>query len=67
MVKDDDAYRYKVELLKKHKIAIWRFHDHWHAHKPDGIIMGNLMKLGWDKFYDTNKPRLLTLPQPYVH
>jgi len=63
-LKDDDAYRYKVELLKKHKIAIWRFHDHWHAHKPDGIIMGNLMKLGWDKFYDTNKPRLLTLPQP---
>ena len=63
-LKDDDAYRYKVELLNKHKIAIWRFHDHWHAHKPDGIIMGNLMKLGWDKFYDMNKPRLLTLPQP---
>ena len=63
-LKDDDAYRYKVELLKKHDIAIWRFHDHWHAHKPDGIIMGNLMKLGWDKFYDTNKPRLLTLRQP---
>jgi len=63
-LKDDDAYRYKVELLKKHNIAIWRFHDHWHAHKPDGIIMGNLMKLGWDKSYDTNKPRLLTLPQP---
>jgi putative NIF3 family GTP cyclohydrolase 1 type 2 len=63
-LKDDDAYRYKVQLLKKHNIAIWRFHDHWHAHKPDGIIMGNLMKLGWDKFYDTNKPRLLTLPQP---
>jgi putative NIF3 family GTP cyclohydrolase 1 type 2 len=63
-LKDDDAYKYKIELLNKHKIVIWRFHDHWHAHKPDGIIMGNLMKLGWDKFYDTNKPRLLTLPQP---
>jgi len=63
-LKDDDAYRYKVELLKKHNIAIWRFHDHWHAHKPDGIIMGNLMKLGWEKYYDMSKPRLLTLPQP---
>jgi putative NIF3 family GTP cyclohydrolase 1 type 2 len=63
-LKDDDAYRYKVEMLSKHKIAIWRFHDHWHAHKPDGIILGNLRKLGWDRFYDTNKPRLLTLPQP---
>ena len=63
-LKDDDAYRYKVELLNKHKIAIWRFHDYWHRHQPDGIIMGNLMKLGWDKHYDINKPRLLTLPQP---
>ena len=26
--------------------------------------MGNLMKLGWDKHYDINTPRLLTLPQP---
>jgi len=58
----DDAYNYKMELLNKHKIAIWRFHDYWHAHKPDGIIMGNLIKLGWDKDYDINSPRLLTLP-----
>jgi putative NIF3 family GTP cyclohydrolase 1 type 2 len=63
-LKDDDAYRYKIDLLNKYKIVIWRFHDHWHAHKPDGIIMGNLIKLGWDKHYDTNKPRLLTLPEP---
>ncbi len=59
----DDAYRYKIKLLDEHKIAIWRFHDYWHAHKPDGIIMGNLMKLGWDKHYDGNSPRLLTLPK----
>lgn len=63
-LKEDDAYHYKIDLLNKYKIVIWRFHDHWHAHKPDGIIMGNLIKLGWDKHYDTNKPRLLTLPEP---
>ncbi|QNF34636.1 Nif3-like dinuclear metal center hexameric protein [Adhaeribacter swui] len=63
-LKQDDAYRYKVDLLNKHNIAVWRFHDYWHAHKPDGIIMGNLTKLGWDKYYDANNPRLLTLPQP---
>jgi putative NIF3 family GTP cyclohydrolase 1 type 2 len=61
-LQQDDAYRYKVELLKKYKIAIWRFHDYWHAHKPDGIIMGNLVKLGWDKHFDAGAPRLLTLP-----
>lgn len=63
-LQDDDAYRYKLELLNKYKIAIWRFHDYWHAHKPDGIIMGNLIKLGWEKYYDANSPRMLTLPKP---
>ena len=63
-LQQDDAYRYKIDLLNKHKIAIWRFHDYWHSHKPDGIIMGNLIKLGWEKYYDANSPRLLTLPKP---
>jgi putative NIF3 family GTP cyclohydrolase 1 type 2 len=63
-LQQDDAYRYKVDLLNKHKIAIWRFHDYWHAHRPDGIAMGNLMKLGWEKYYDSDNPRMITLPQP---
>lgn len=62
-LQQDDAYRYKIELLNKHKIAVWRFHDYWHSHKPDGIILGNLIKLGWEKYYDVNSPRLLTLPK----
>ncbi len=60
----DDAYRYKVDLLNKHQIAIWRFHDYWHAHKPDGIIMGTLTKLGWANYFDPNNYRILTLPKP---
>lgn len=63
-LQQDDAYRHKIKLLNDHKIAIWRFHDYWHRHKPDGIIMGNLIKLGWEKYYDANSPRLLTLPNP---
>jgi len=63
-LKNDDAYKYKVELLNKYKIAIWRFHDHWHAHKPDGISMGNLIKFGWEKYYNPETPRMITLPKP---
>jgi putative NIF3 family GTP cyclohydrolase 1 type 2 len=63
-LKDDDAYKYKMELLHKYKIAIWRFHDYWHRHQPDGVIMGNLIKLGWEKYYNGESPRLLTLPEP---
>ncbi|RYE21950.1 MAG: NGG1p interacting factor NIF3 [Sphingobacteriaceae bacterium] len=63
-LKQDDAYLFKLDLLNKHKIAIWRFHDYWHAHQPDGIAMGNLMKLGWAEYYDASNPRMITLPQP---
>jgi putative NIF3 family GTP cyclohydrolase 1 type 2 len=63
-LQQDDAYRYKIDLLNKHKIAIWRFHDYWHAHRPDGIVMGNLIKLGWEKYYDAAAPRMITLPKP---
>ncbi|MDQ4140403.1 MAG: Nif3-like dinuclear metal center hexameric protein [Bacteroidota bacterium] len=60
----DEVYLHKIALLKKHNIALWRFHDYWHAHKPDGILMGTLTTLGWDKFYNAENPRLLTLPKP---
>ena len=63
-LKDDDAYKYKIELLNKHKIAIWRFHDYWHSHKPDGIIMGNLIKLGWEKYYNAENQRIIILQNP---
>ncbi|HYH02496.1 MAG TPA: Nif3-like dinuclear metal center hexameric protein, partial [Bacillota bacterium] len=63
-LEQDDAYHYKINLLNKHKIAIWRFHDYWHAHRPDGIVLGNLIKLGWEKYYDPASPRMITLPQP---
>lgn len=63
-LEQDEAYQHKLALLNKHQIAIWRFHDYWHRHQPDGIIMGNLIKLGWEKYYDPSQPRLLTLPEP---
>ncbi|WPP51662.1 Nif3-like dinuclear metal center hexameric protein [Catalinimonas niigatensis] len=63
-LEQDEAYQHKVALINKHEIAIWRFHDYWHRHQPDGIIMGNLIKLGWEKYYDPSQPRLLTFPEP---
>jgi putative NIF3 family GTP cyclohydrolase 1 type 2 len=63
-LKQDDAYLFKVALLKKHGIAVWRFHDYWHSHKPDGIAMGNLLKFGWEKYYNPENPRLVILPKP---
>jgi putative NIF3 family GTP cyclohydrolase 1 type 2 len=61
-LKDDPAFNHKIQLLQKHGIAIWRFHDYWHRHKPDGIIMGNLIKLGWQAYYNPDEQRIIKLP-----
>lgn len=61
-LENDEVYRYKRDLLKKHNMAVWRFHDYIHAHKPDGVMMGLRTKLGWDKDYNEEKPYLVTLP-----
>ncbi|WP_026462527.1 Nif3-like dinuclear metal center hexameric protein [Adhaeribacter aquaticus] len=63
-LEQDEVYQYKTNLIKKYKIAIWRFHDYWHAHRPDGILTGFLATLGWEKYYDANNPRIITLPKP---
>jgi putative NIF3 family GTP cyclohydrolase 1 type 2 len=63
-LEEDKVYQQKLELIKKHKIAIWRFHDYWHRRQPDGIAEGNLKKLGWEKYFNPTTPRLLTLPEP---
>jgi len=55
----DAVYQYKRELLNKHKIAVWRFHDYWHTHRPDGVLMGVLTSLGWEKFYNPANPPMV--------
>jgi putative NIF3 family GTP cyclohydrolase 1 type 2 len=44
---DDPVFRKKNEYITKHKLIIFRFHDHWHKTVPDGIYMGMIDKLGW--------------------
>jgi putative NIF3 family GTP cyclohydrolase 1 type 2 len=61
-LQQDPVYRYKAELLKKHNMVVWRFHDYIHAHRPDGVLMGVLTALDWQKYYNDNNPRLITLP-----
>lgn len=61
-LENDEVYKYKLDLLNKHKIAVWRFHDYIHAHKPDGVLIGVLTKMGWKKYYNAENPKLVTLP-----
>lgn len=51
-LENDDVFRYKTDLLKKHNIAIWRNHDYVHRHQPDGVMTGVLSDLGWTSYFN---------------
>ena len=58
-LESDAVYQFKRNLLDKHKIAVWRFHDYWHTHRPDGVLIGVLTRLGWDKLYNPSNPPIV--------
>jgi putative NIF3 family GTP cyclohydrolase 1 type 2 len=61
-LKNDDVYQYKIDLLNKHNIAIWRNHDTIHQLKPDGVTKGVLEQLEWQQYAGKDIPNILTFP-----
>jgi putative NIF3 family GTP cyclohydrolase 1 type 2 len=65
VVKDlasDPLYKYKLDFAVKNNLVVWRFHDHWHAMKPDGIYVGWNKALGWDKYLVGTGQPLYNIP-----
>ncbi|NIJ53613.1 Nif3-like dinuclear metal center hexameric protein [Dyadobacter arcticus] len=60
-VKNNQVVKKKQELLEKHKIAVWRFHDYCHSLKPDAVSYGVAKKANWISYYKTGS-RILTIP-----
>lgn len=46
---NDPTYEFKRRFIAEHDVAVFRFHDHWHRMKPDGINAGMTGELGWQK------------------
>jgi putative NIF3 family GTP cyclohydrolase 1 type 2 len=59
----DAVYQAKRAFLEEHRMAVMRFHDNWHARRPDGIRTGMLQILGWERFMADENPRLLVMPE----
>jgi putative NIF3 family GTP cyclohydrolase 1 type 2 len=51
-LKNDPTMQYKLDFIRKNDVAVFRFHDHWHARRPDGIAVGMMQQLGWEKNVD---------------
>lgn len=60
-VADNTIVKQKQELLSKNNIAVWRFHDYWHTHKPDGVGYGVLKKAKWLQYHKPNE-RIISIP-----
>ncbi|HYG21047.1 MAG TPA: Nif3-like dinuclear metal center hexameric protein [Ohtaekwangia sp.] len=61
-LEQDEVYQYKRNLLEKNQVVVWRFHDHWHMHRPDGVLHGVLNDLGWTDFYEAANPLVVEIP-----
>jgi putative NIF3 family GTP cyclohydrolase 1 type 2 len=60
---NDPMFRMKRDFVAANGLSVFRFHDHWHGRKPDGIIDGMAMGLGWKKYQNQDNPRLFLLPE----
>jgi putative NIF3 family GTP cyclohydrolase 1 type 2 len=45
---DDAVLAAKRAFLAEHKLVVFRFHDHWHRRRPDGIDEGMAAAFGWE-------------------
>jgi putative NIF3 family GTP cyclohydrolase 1 type 2 len=62
--KENDAVlATKLAFIKEHNLVIWRFHDHWHMRRPDGIQTGMIRALGWEKFQTPDQRGLFVIPE----
>ncbi|MGC2194812.1 MAG: Nif3-like dinuclear metal center hexameric protein [Terriglobales bacterium] len=59
----DAVWAEKRAFIEKHGMVVWRFHDHWHMRKPDGIEAGLVHALGWEKFQSPANQYLFVLPE----
>lgn len=58
----DPVFLNKQKFIEKNDMVIWRFHDHWHARKPDAMLTGIAQVLGWEKYQSGPSARLYDLP-----
>jgi putative NIF3 family GTP cyclohydrolase 1 type 2 len=63
---NDPVWAAKEKFIRDHKLVVWRFHDHWHMRRPDGVMEGMTKALGWQKYRNTSTPELFTMPEMTV-
>ena len=61
---NDPLYAHKLDYIKQQGLFVHRFHDHWHARRPDGIDEGWKQAMGWNNDSFDEVHGVYRLPRP---
>jgi putative NIF3 family GTP cyclohydrolase 1 type 2 len=61
-IEHDPTYQAKQRFIKDNDLAIFRFHDHAHALRPDPLMAGSARMLGWTQYASPTEPRMYVVP-----
>ena len=62
----DPVYNEKAKYIKDNNLVIFRFHDHIHSTKPDGISVGMINKLGLKDYSVNGSLTFFKIPEKTV-
>ena len=61
LLEDDAVYAAKQAIIEENQLVVFRFHDHWHRTRPDGIYVGMIDKLQWKPYLVEGQKNLFDL------
>ncbi len=59
----DDVYKFKRDFIARNQMVIFRFHDHWHARRPDGMFEGLAEAFSWQSYQSHVNQALFQIPE----
>ena len=63
---NDPVFQEKMKFIKDNNLVIFRFHDHIHRTKPDGISAGMIEKMGLKPYAENGSQTFFHIPETTV-
>ncbi len=63
---NDPVFQEKMKYIKDNNLVIFRFHDHIHRTKPDGISAGMIEEMGLKPFAENGSQTFFHIPETTV-
>jgi putative NIF3 family GTP cyclohydrolase 1 type 2 len=59
---NDPVYLRKLSFIKENRLAVFRFHDNWHARRPEPMTQALAEFLGWGSMRSSDEPDVFVIP-----